>query len=94
MRVVLSRQSNLDLMAQIVWLEGFSPTTARAAHRAITNSLRTLAEFPKAGRAVGEEREWPIRFGRDGFVVVYMIEADKVIVGRIFHGRQDRKPAS
>jgi len=44
-----------------------------------------------AGREVGDEREWPIRFGREGYVAVYRIEPDRVIVGRIFHSRQDRE---
>lgn len=87
----MSRQANLDLMAQIEWLEHLSPSAALEADDAIRSHLRTLALFPAAGRVINDtERKWPIPFGRDGFVAVYRIEPDRVIVGRIFHSRQDR----
>jgi len=90
-KVVLSRQAHLDLMAQISWLMSLSPRAARSAQQAIHTQLRTLAQFPAAGpSSESGEREWPIRFGRDGYVVVYRIEADRVVIGRIFHSRQDR----
>lgn len=91
MRVILSRQAHLDLMAQIDWLASLSPKAARSAQQAIRLQLTTLAQFPAAGSVTETgEREWPIRFGRDGFVAVYRIEPDRVVIGRIFHSRQDR----
>ena len=90
MRVVLSRRANSDLMAQIDWLEAMSPDAAQSARETIKDSLRALAQFPMAGFAVGDEREWPIWFGRDGFVVVYRVRSDRVEIGRIFHSRQNR----
>jgi hypothetical protein len=35
-------------------------------------------------------RDLVVRFGRDGFVIRYRIWPDKVVVTRIFHGRQKR----
>lgn len=91
MKVVLSRRANLDLMAQIDWLEALSPRAARAAERAIRDQFKALQAFPAAGRAIGvEDRKWPIPFGRDGFVAIYRIEVDRIVIGRIFHCRQDR----
>lgn len=91
MKVVLSRRANLDLTAQIDWLARLSPSAALDAETAIRTQLKTLAVFPSVGRAINpEERQWPIRFGRDGFIVIYRIEADRVVIGRIFHSRQDR----
>jgi len=91
LRVVLSRQANLDLMAQINRLAALSPEVARSAEQATRRQLRTLAEFPAAGHAISdEERKWPLRFGRDGFVAIYRIEQDRVVIGRIHHSRQDR----
>jgi len=50
-----------------------------------------LATFPAAGLSINEhERKWPIRFGRDGFVAIYRIEQERVVIGRIHHSRQDR----
>lgn len=61
------------------------------AERAIRDQFKALEAFPAAGRAIGfEDRKWPIPFGRDGFVAIYRIEADRIVIGRIFHCRQDR----
>lgn len=91
MKVVPSRKANLDLMAQIDWLEPLLPRAAWAAERAIRDQFKALEAFPAAGRAIGvEDRKWPIPFGRDGFVAICRIEIDRVVMGRIFHCRQDR----
>ncbi len=91
MKVVLSRRANLDLIAQIDWLVGLSPSAALHAETVIRTGLQTLAVFPEAGRSVNRaERKWVIPFGRDGFVVIYRVEADRLVIGRIFHARQDR----
>lgn len=78
-------------MAQIDWLSELSPSAAAEAEQAIRTQLKTLAAFPAAGPAINaDERKWPIPFGRDGFVAVYRIEPDRVVIARIYHGRQDR----
>jgi plasmid stabilization system protein ParE len=78
-------------MAQIDWLATLSPSAALDAERAIRTQLKTLEAFPTAGRAINAvERKWPIPFGRDGFVAVYRIETDRVVIARLFHSRQDR----
>lgn len=91
MKVILSRRANLDLIAQIDWLAGLSSSASLKAEAAIRDHLKMLAVFPSAGRAIkSDERKWVIPFGRDGFIVIYKIEADRVVIGRIFHSRQDR----
>ena len=78
-------------MAEIDWLEALSPRSARAAHHAIRRGLKTLEAYPATGQAISaDERKWPIPFGRDGFVAIYRIETDRVVVARLFHSRQDR----
>lgn len=50
-----------------------------------------LAVFTSVGRAINpEERKLVIPFGRAGFVAIYRIEPDRVVIGRIFHSRQNR----
>jgi plasmid stabilization system protein ParE len=91
MRVVLSRKANLDLLDQTEWLSEQSPAAARDLRARIEDALRLLAQFPHSGIDVGEgEREWIIRIGQSGLVAVYRIEADRVIIGRLFHTSQDR----
>lgn len=91
MRVILSRKANLDLAAQLDWLSERSPGAAKATEQAIKASLRAIAEYPLAGRALETgEREWPIRIGRNAVIVVYRIEPDRVVIGRLFDSRQER----
>jgi|TARA_R100000149_G_scaffold66473_1_gene45997 plasmid stabilization system protein ParE len=91
LKVVLSRRANLDLIAQIDWLVGLSPSAALHAETVIRAGLETLVVYPRAGRSINAaERKWVIPFGRDGFVVIYRIEADRVVIGRIFHSSQSR----
>jgi len=91
LKVVLSRRANLDLIAQIDWLAELSPSVALHAETVIRTGLKTLAVFPDAGRAINpSERKWVMPFGRDGFVVIYRVDTDRVVIGRIFHSRQNR----
>ncbi|MGV8928138.1 MAG: type II toxin-antitoxin system RelE/ParE family toxin [Brevundimonas sp.] len=91
MKVILSRQANLDLMARIDWLAALSPSASVKAEAAIRDHLKMLAVFPSVGRAINpDERKLVIPFGQDGFVAIYKIEADRVVIGRIFHSRQHR----
>ncbi len=52
----------------------------------------SLREFPERGRRATQAncREFTVRFGRDGYVVQYLVQPDVVIVLRIFHGLEDR----
>jgi len=42
------------------------------------------------GREKEDHRELYIRFGDSGYVVQYRVDADAVVVARIFHAREDR----
>jgi len=58
----------------------------------IVAAVRSLAEFSERGRPGSEPdlRELIVPFGRGAYVVQYRVEADRVVVARIFHGREDR----
>lgn len=87
----MSRRAHLDLMDQIDWLAVLSPSASVKAENAIRDHLMMLTVFPLAGRSINPaERKFVIPFGRDGFVAIYKIEGDRVVIGRIFHCRQDR----
>lgn len=91
MKVVMSRRAHLDLMARIDWLAGLSLSASVKAETAIRDHLKMLAVFPSAGRSINpDERKLVIPFGRDGFIAIYKIEPDRVVIGGIFHSRQDR----
>ncbi len=61
--------------------------------RAIVERIGRLERFPLiAPPARGSEtlRDLQIRFGRYGYVARYGVRGDRVIISRIFHGREDR----
>lgn len=91
MKVIVSRTAQRDFAAQVRWLHDHSPQVGRRAADKIVETLDLLSDFPDLGAevAVGV-REKQLRFGRDGFVIRYRRTAEKVIVLRIYHSRQDR----
>jgi plasmid stabilization system protein ParE len=90
--VRLSWLANRDLIRLNDFLELKSPSAARKASQAISTGLRSLADSAQRGRVVGDGiRELRIRFGRDGYVARYRVEANFVTVTRIFHARERRR---
>lgn len=71
-----------------------APRDLNAARNAITeirSSVKILAHQPESGRPVEESpsyREWPIRFGSSGYVVLYRIENDAVTILAVRHQRE------
>lgn len=73
------------------FLIGKSPGAAARSLIVIEQALRSLGQFPEVGRSVaGGFREWTIRFGRDGYVVRYRVDASQVFITRIFHTLENR----
>lgn len=71
------------------FLKSKSPDAARRAVLAIRQSLTMLGEQPEAGRrpeGAGEGlREWLIPFGQAGYVALYRVLPDKVIILTLRH---------
>lgn len=82
--------------SDLVRLEDFLATKSpRAAIRAadlIADAVLSLSEMAERGRQDPESdlREVVVRFGRDGYVIQYVVRADRVLVARIFHAREAR----
>lgn len=91
MRVVFSPDANREVDHLTDWLIERSPHAARKASEAMLRGFRSLSDFPHSGRLVeDDERELVIEFGRDGFVALYRVEADWIVILRVFHGRRQR----
>jgi plasmid stabilization system protein ParE len=69
-----------------------SPVAASRAVRAVREGLRTIATHPGAGRAAEkmapEFREWLIPFGDSGYVALYRVQGDMVVILAIRHQRE------
>ncbi len=91
MTLTLSARAERDLAEQIEWLAGQSPQAARKATDRIVHVFDLLEENPLIGAET--ERGWrekDVRFGRDGYVICYVVRRHDVFVVRVFHSRQDR----
>lgn len=90
MRVRLSIQATADRQRLAAFLAEHDPRAALRVVDAITTGIARLADMPRIGQRVGGARELYIRFGDSGYVVQYRIDADAVLVARIFHMREAR----
>lgn len=90
MKFVVSAAARRDLERHVDWLDIRSPAAAERALNEILTAFDLLADFPEIGRAAGARREWPVKFGRDGLVVIYTVSARRLRIERVRHGRERR----
>jgi plasmid stabilization system protein ParE len=85
-----SEQAVRDRQHLAAFLADRNPRAALRAFRVITRSVSLLPRTPFMGREMGDHRERYIPFGASGYVVQYRVDADVVVVARIFHAREER----
>jgi toxin ParE1/3/4 len=90
-RVILTERARADFDRLHAFLASKSPRSAKRAVQRIIEGIDLLSLFPNSGVVVkGNIRNAFIRFGRSGYVVRYKVEAETVLISRIWHGREDR----
>jgi plasmid stabilization system protein ParE len=91
-RLIWTPQATSDVQRLYRFLVGKNAGAARRAVEAIRTGVKVLAHQPRVGRPVPDMdvafREWVIGFGRDGYVVLYRLEQDDVVLLAIRHGRE------
>ncbi|MDP2260519.1 MAG: type II toxin-antitoxin system RelE/ParE family toxin [Caulobacter sp.] len=92
-RLRISNSAKRDLSRLEDFLAEKAPAAANRAAKLITEAMLSLREFPERGYAcpLPGVREWPVRFGRSGYIVRYLVQPDTVTILRIFHGLEDRQ---
>ncbi len=83
--------ADLDRLDQ--FLRAKNPATADRMLAAIHTSLSRLSTMPLTGRPIPQSslRALVVRFGKGGYVCLYEVREQMVLVARVFHGREDRK---
>lgn len=91
-RVRLLPRSRRDLVRLADFLAERNPSVADTAIEAILLAIASLGEFAERGAPgrSAKHRRLFVPFGRSAYVVQYRVEAEEVVVGRIFHGLEDR----
>ncbi len=91
-RVVLTERARADFDRLHAFIAAKSPRSAKRATQRIVEGIDLLALFPHSGVVVkGDIRNAFIRFGRGGYVVRYKIDADTVLITRIWHSKGKRR---
>lgn len=91
-RLVWTPRALGDMARLHTFLAARNGGAARRAIRTIRQGVKALAVHPEIGRPVDEVppefREWFIRFGDSGYVVIYRYDGALVVVLAVRHGRE------
>ncbi|PSJ81228.1 type II toxin-antitoxin system RelE/ParE family toxin [Neisseria iguanae] len=88
-QIILTENAAADLQRLYLFLEEKDILAARRAIQTIRETLNKLAAFPAGGRFFDDDyREWPVPFGNWGYLVLYRIEPEAVIIVAIKHQRE------
>jgi plasmid stabilization system protein ParE len=94
-RLAFAREARTDLVRLRAFIAVHDPAAAERVARRLIRGIERLMRFPRLGRRVNigphkvapdEIRDWPV----GNYVVRYLIAGDRVIVLRVWHGREQR----
>lgn len=83
----------LDLAAHFEFLKLKNPDVAGRAAQSIRDAGFSLVKNPNRGSLLTDgsnRRKLIVPFGKHGYVIHYYIEADRILIVRVYHGRQNR----
>ncbi len=90
-RVTISRRASRDVDRLEDWLIDKQPSAAVRVGEILFGAIGSLLEMPAQGRPAGaDSRELDVKFGSDWYVIRFTIIGERVVVTRIFHGRERR----
>jgi plasmid stabilization system protein ParE len=93
-KLIVSSDAAADLNRLRAFLADKNPDAAQRAAALLMRAMQSLVTFPDRGRPTGIEdvRELIVPFGNSAYVLRYahLVDADEVIVLRIWHGREQR----
>jgi plasmid stabilization system protein ParE len=91
--LVWSQKALGDLHRVLAFLDGVAPESTARAAAAIKEAVESLETFPDRYPTVGSGRlrkKMPVRFGRGGYIIHYVIDPDRIIIVRLWHSREAR----
>lgn len=89
--VEVSNRAWRDLDRLAAWLRPRSARAAETAADALEAGIASLTQFPDRGAPLARGvRELFVPFGRDGYIIRYRVKANRVLILRLWHSREDR----
>ncbi|MDD5458996.1 MAG: type II toxin-antitoxin system RelE/ParE family toxin [Phycisphaerae bacterium] len=91
-KIVWSVAASRDIIRLRSFIEPHNQNAARRAAEAIKKAPSVLMEFPLIGKSVEgrQEREISIPFGKRGYIMRYRLDANTVVILRIWHDLEER----
>jgi plasmid stabilization system protein ParE len=91
-KIIWSVAASRDIIRLRSFIEQHNHNAARRAAEAIKNAPSVLMEFPLIGKLVEgrQEREISIPFGKSGYIMRYRLDANTVVILRVWHDLEDR----
>jgi plasmid stabilization system protein ParE len=94
-QVIWTEAALADTQRHYEFLAAIAPDAALRAKKAIQRSGNSLAASPQRGSVVQKKeglRKLPVKFGKYGFVIHYVIlvDIDEVIILKVYGGRENR----
>lgn len=95
MNLAFSREARSDLVRLRAFIAKHNPAAAERVAKRLIQGIERLLRHPRLGRRVTiapdqlapeEIRDWPI----GDYVVRYLITEDKIVVLRVWHGKEQR----
>lgn len=91
-RLIWSPQALGDVQRLYRFLAVHNLDAAKRAAKAIRQEVKVLAHQPAIGRPMQdmepEYREWLVAFGDSGYVVLYRLAGDEVVILSVRHQRE------
>lgn len=91
-RVIWSGPATEGLLRAFSFLDEFDVEAAAKALHVIVQGVKILERFPEAGRPAedleSEQKELLIPFGSSGYLVLYEIEGESVLILAVRHQRE------
>lgn len=91
-RLIWTPQALTDVQRLYRFLLPKDAEAARRAAKTIRDGVKILASRPRVGRPVenmdAQYREWPIDFGSSGYIVLYRIADQMIVILAVRHQKE------
>lgn len=92
LKLVWSPAARRDLIRLRDFIEPHNPKAARRSSEKIRKATKLILDNPAIGTKIEgrEDRELFTAFGQGGYILRYQIIAQKIVILKIWHTREDR----